>query len=122
MKRAWNVASVSALGLLALGCGGDMVKQLMTKPEFQQRVMQVIGSNGVLAGRMTDQLLGSDSTRRLVVARLLANPDAAKATMLAMSHDRTMVEGIINLAVQDTAMRTSVLQLFKGMQMAGMGK
>jgi hypothetical protein len=41
--------------------------------------------------------------------------------MAKMASNQTMVDGVLNLAVQDSTMREHVLTLFKGMQMGAGG-
>jgi tellurite resistance protein len=120
MRGRWLlVGVVAACALLALGCAGNLGKQVMSNPEMQAKIMQMIASSPETAGTMADRLMASDSTRVMVIDRLLANPSAAHAIMDAVAKDRTMVEGVLNQAMQDPAMRDHVITLFKGMQMAG---
>jgi hypothetical protein len=122
-RMGWKGATVAVLALaLAAGCGGDMVKQLLSNPELQGKVMDAISANSGMAGQMVDRLLASDSTRTLVMDKMLANGGAAQAMMSAVAKDQTMMDGVIGLAVQDSSMRAHVLTLFKGMQMAGGAK
>ena len=43
----------------------------------------------------------------------------AQAVMEAVAKDQTMMDGALNLAMQDPAMKEHVMTLFKGMRMAG---
>lgn len=113
---------LTCLGLaavLAAGCSGDMSKQLVSDPNLQTTVMDLIAGNGGMAGQMTDKLLASDSTRTMLVEKLLANGDAAQDVMLAVARNSAMLDGVIGLAVQDPAMKDHVLTLLKGIEMAG---
>lgn len=118
MKTTRLLAVAALAATLAAGCSGDMVQQVLSKPETATQMIQAIAGNSDLAGQMVDQFLGADSTRTMLVERLLANPEAAQAVLGMVSKNQGMVEGVINAAVQDPAMRDHVLTLFKGMQMA----
>jgi hypothetical protein len=50
---------------------------------------------------------------------VLANGAVVQDMIGRMAKDRTSVDAMINMAVQDTAMRAHVLSMFKGMQMMG---
>jgi len=39
--------------------------------------------------------------------------------MTKIAQDRTILDGVLNLAVQDTAMKSHILALFTGMKMMG---
>ncbi len=115
-----HVAAGLTLGaLLAAGCGGDLGSRVMSNPEIQQKIMGMIAANSGTAGQMMDHLLASDSARVVVIDKLLANGPASQQVMLAMAKNTSMLDGVINLAVQDPVTRDHVLTLFKGMQMAG---
>jgi len=45
--------------------------------------------------------------------------EARQALLVDVARDRVLLDGVIQFAVQDTAMRGHILTLFKGMQMAG---
>ena len=108
-----------ATAALALaGCAGDLSQQLTRSPELQTRVMNVIASNPDLATRMVDRLAGNDTTRTQLVNQVLANGAAAQEIMARVARDRTMLDGVVNFAVQDSATRDHVLSVFQGIQMA----
>ena len=119
LTRTLTCLTVAAA--LATGCAGDMTKQLVSDPNLQATVMDLISGNGGMAGQMADRLLASDSTRTMLVDKLLANGDAAQSVMMAVARNSTMLDGVIGLAVQDPAMKDHVLTLLKGIQMAGAG-
>jgi hypothetical protein len=105
---------------LAAGCGGDLSRQVLANPEQQDQVMTLIASSSATAGAMMDHLLGSDTARAVVIDKALGNAEAAQSLMVAMARDPTTIEGVLNLAMQDSSMRHHVRTLFKGMQIAGM--
>ena len=102
---------------VAAGCGGGLTTMISSNAEMRDKVMAVFAGNGALAGQMADRLLASDSTQAIVIDRLLGNGAAVQALMVRMARDRTIVDGVLTLAVQDTSMRTHVKTLFQGMAM-----
>ena len=120
MRLSWEKTAGIAVVSCALiaGCAGDVAKRLATDAAFQTQVLGAFGGNAELAGKMVDQLLAGD-TRALVMDRVLADGAAVQSLMTKVAQDRTMLDGVLNVAVQDTAMRSHILALFKGMQMMG---
>jgi hypothetical protein len=117
-KRGLTIAAlVTAAVAFAAGCGGDASSMIAGNAELREKVMNVIGGNGALAAQMVDKLLGADSTRAMVTDKLFANGDAAQTILVRVARNQTMVDGVLNLAVQDTAMKTHVMTLLKGMEM-----
>ena len=53
----------------------------------------------------------------VVVDRVLGNGTVVQDLMTKIAQDRTIMDGVLNLAVQDTAMRSHILALFTGMKM-----
>ena len=122
MKRPALCALLFAGAVLILtGCSGDMTRQLTSSPEMQTKVMDLISQNAPMAGQMVDKLMGSDSTRTLVLNRLMSDGGSMQAVMAHIAKDQTMVDGVLNLAVQDSSMKNHVMALLTGMKM-GMAK
>jgi len=120
MRHSWGrTAGIAVVaGALVMGCAGDVSKRLVSDAAFQASVMEAIAANPDLAGTMVDRLLAGES-RALVMERVLANSGTVQELMTKVAQDQSILDGVINLAVQDTAMRAHVLTLFKGMQMMG---
>jgi len=120
MRLSWaGMAGIAVVsGALIAGCAGDIAKRLVSDAAFQSQVMGAIGANPELAGKMVDQLLAGD-TRDLVTDRVLANGPVVQGLMTKIAQDRTILDGVLNLAVQDTAMKSHILALFTGMKMMG---
>ena len=120
MRLSWErmVGIAAVAGALVAGCAGDISKRLVSDVAFQTSVMDAIGGNPELARSMMDRLLAGEA-RSLAVDRVLANGAVVQGLMARIAQDQTMLDGVINLAVQDSAMRAHVLALFKGMQMVG---
>jgi len=120
MRLSWRtMAGIAAVsGALIAGCAGDVAKRLVSDAALQTQVMGAIGGNPELAGKMVDQLLAGD-TRDMVTDRVLANGAAVQGLMTKIAQDRTVLDGVLNLAVQDTAMKSHILSVFTGMKMMG---
>ncbi len=119
MTKGRMVAALVLGAALAAGCGGDLGSKIMANPEIQQKIMGMIAANSGTASQMMDHMLASDTARAVVVETVLANGPAAQQMMLRVAKDQSMLDGVLNLAVQDPVMKDHVLTLFKGMQMAG---
>jgi hypothetical protein len=92
---------------------------MSSNPEFRNQALAAIAGNGEWAGAMVDSLLAGESGRAVLTDRVLANGAVVQDMIGRMAKDRTSVDAMINMAVQDTAMRAHVLSMFKGMQMMG---
>lgn len=121
MRRSkWMLALVAtALVALTLGCAGDIGKQVMASPDLQAKVMDMITADNATAGGMVDRLLGTDSTRAIVIEKLVSSAGGAQAVMEVVGKNQTLIDGALNIAMQDPAMKEHVMTLFKGMRMAG---
>ena len=120
MRFSWRGPALvlAACVVLAAGCGGDVAVRLKTDVAFQTQVMGAFAENPELAGKMVDLLLAG-GTRTVVVDRVLGNGTVVQDLMTKIAQDRTILDGVLNLAVQDTAMRSHILALFTGMKMMG---
>lgn len=120
MRQWWRrTAGIAAVaGVLLIGCSGDFAHRVATDEKLQAEVMDAIGGNPELAGKMVDRLLAGD-TQSLVMDRVLGNSSAVQGLMTKVARDQTVLDGVLNLAVQDSTMRAHILTLFKGMQMMG---
>ncbi len=112
------VLALAVAALLGLGCAGDVARQVMGDPGTQAKVMDMISADPDAAAAMVDRLLGADSTRALLVEKLARDANGAQAMMKAVAGHETLLDGAINIAVQDPAMREHVLTLVKGINMA----
>ena len=110
-------ALVFALTVVTAGCSGDVSTLLSSNAGLRDKVMHVIGGNGAFAGQMVDKLLAADSTKSIVIERLFANGGAVQEVLVRVAKDHTMIDGVLDLAVQDSSMRSHVLTLLRGMEM-----
>jgi hypothetical protein len=117
-KTRWTfVLAFSVVALLGLGCAGDVAQQVMASPDLQAKILDMVSADPEAAGGMVDRLLASDSTRALVVEKLVSSAGGARAVMEAVARNTTLLDGAINMAVQDPATRQHVLTLVKGINM-----
>ncbi len=112
------LATAGLLSLPMLGCG-DAVHRMLADPATRSKLFEAIGADSLLTREAADRLLGEDASRSLVFERLLGMGEARQALLVDVARDRMLLDGVIQFAVQDTAMRGHILTLFKGMQMAG---
>lgn len=112
MKR-W-IAPALLAATLAAGCARDMKSRLDNDPEFRGEIHAAHRAHPELAAAMMDNLLASDTSRAVVFERLMAQGDARQQLMLQIARDRTMMDGVVHLAVQDSATRFHLLTLVRG--------
>jgi len=118
MRRTMRIVLVAAAaGLLAMGCAGDIGKQVMGNPDLQAKVMDMISADSVSAGGMVDRLLGHENTRAMIIEKLVSSAGGAQAVMDVVAKNQTLIDGALNVAVQDPAMKEHVMTLIKGMSM-----
>jgi len=110
---AWGVVTAALL----IGCGGDAARMLVSNSEMRDQVMTAITRNPDLAGQMIDHFMASDSTRLMAMNKIMSHGGAVQDLMARVARDPTKLDGVINLAVQDTTMRSHVLTLLKGIEM-----
>ena len=118
--KTWQgvTAGALALALAASGCG-DAVHRMLADPATRARLLERVAADSALASDAADHLIGSDGSRRVLFERVLASGEARQALLIEVARDPTLLDGVIQFAVQDTTMRRHILTLFKGMQMAG---
>ena len=117
--RRDRVLFAAVLGIGLLGCAVDVPQLMKSDTALQTRVMETISADSTLAATMVDHLLQGDDTRDALLDRLLANGGAAQEVMMRVATDRTRLDGVISLAVQDSSTKDHVVTLVRGMQMAG---
>lgn len=119
-KTKWTIVLVvAACATLVLGCAKDAGKQVMASPELQAKIMDMISADTVSAGSMVDRLLASDRAREVVIEKLVGSAGGAQRVMEVVGSNQTLMDGALNIAMQDPAMKEHVMTLFKGMRMAG---
>src|SRR6185503_19130174 len=74
------IVLVSALAGTA-GCGGDIVQQMMTNAETKAKVTDAIVADQATAGEMVDKLINTESSRGIVMEKLMANGEMVQGIM-----------------------------------------
>jgi hypothetical protein len=115
------VLLLSAL-IMMVGCGGDVVKSMLSNTEMRAKLMDAIAGDAVVSGEVLDKLMSADATRAQVMEKVLGNGPLMQGLMARMAQDPTMVDGVLNMAVQDSTMKTHLMSVFQGMQMMAKAK
>jgi hypothetical protein len=100
------------------GCA-DPVDRLVTVPETRAKLLDRIVADNSLATEVVGRLLASPDAQGQLFDQIMQNSDAAQNLMLKLAKNQSMIDGVVNVAVQDPAMKEHLMTLFKGMQMAG---
>jgi hypothetical protein len=117
-RMTWAALAALVMILAIAGCGSP-VDQVVKSDDLRGQMMEKITGDPAMAVDVLQRLLGSEESQGIVLDQVMGNSDALQALMARMAKDQTMVDGILNVAVQDSAMRVHVMTLFQGMQMAG---
>jgi len=118
MKRILALALVVAGVAMTAGCQGP-VDKLLADPTLREQLWLKVTGSPELSGQVVDRLLGADSTRAALLGHMMANAEARQAMLTMVAKDRTLMDGALNFAVQDSSMRDHVKTLVKGMEMGG---
>ncbi len=118
MKRAVTMTLAVAGVTLMAGCG-DPIDRMLADGEQRDRLLERITARADVATEVVNRLLAADSTRGLLLDRVMADGEARQAVLTLVAKDRTLMDGAINFAVQDSSMRDHVMTLVKGMEMGG---
>ena len=117
-QRWLTLVAVMLLGIAGSGCG-DAVHRMLADPTSRAKLLEAVVADSSWTREAADRLLAEDPSRSLVFERLMGMGEARQALLVDVARDRVLLDGVIQFAVQDTAMRGHILTLFKGMQMAG---
>ncbi len=119
MKRTMpHVLAIAGATLILAGCGGDVTKQLTSNPAFQAQVMGAIAENAPLAKAMVGKLLGADSTRTLVLSKIMEDKPTMEVLLADIAHNEGALDGVLNVAAKDSVMRSHVVGVLQGIKMA----
>jgi len=120
MKRSISpLVLAAALTLVTPGCAVDVPHLMKTDVAMRTTVLDTIAGDSTLTSAVVERLLTAEGTREALLDGVFANGDAAQQAMMRVAKDPTRLDGVLSLAVQDSATKDHVLTLLKGMQMAG---
>ena len=119
MKRFVAPLLATSLALVAVGCAVDVPRLMKTDAALRTSIFDTIAGDSTLTSAAVERLLAGEDTRRALLDVTFANGDAAQQVMVRVAQDPTRLDGVLALAVQDSATKDHVLTLLKGMQMAG---
>jgi hypothetical protein len=114
---AWIVVAALAAWTLA-GCG-SAVDRLLANESLRDELWVKVAANPELQAQLVDRLLSADSTREALLDRVMASGGARQRLLASVAKDRTLMDGAIHYAVQDTAMKEHLTTLFRGIEMGG---
>jgi hypothetical protein len=115
-RYRWTLAGAALLTLSLGGCSSPG-EHIVKSEALRTDLIEQLNANPEVAGDLVRRLLESDEGRGAVLGQVMQNAEAAQGLMLEIAKSQTMVDGIVNLAVQDPAMRTHLESLFQGMAM-----
>lgn len=115
MRSIWMIAVFSAVMLAFPGC--DPVDRVLGNGTQRAALWDRIASRPDLTNEFVDRLMASDSTRARMFARVMESGPGRQDLLTRIGRDRSLMDGAIQYAVQDSAMRDHLMTLFRGMQM-----
>ena len=118
MRGLARLAAAALCVTILSGCGNP-VDKLLASDGTRTELWDKVAGNPDLAGQVVDRLLGADSTRAALLDRLMVSGGARQRLLTMVAKDRTLMDGAINYAVQDSSMRDHLMTLFKGIEMGG---
>jgi hypothetical protein len=118
MKRAL-VVSVTVVTMMVMAGCGDPISRMLGTDSTRALLLDRIASRADVATDVVNRLLAADSTRALLLDRVMADGETRQAVLTLVAKDRTLMDGAINFAVQDSSMRDHLMTLVKGMEMGG---
>lgn len=117
LKRSMALVLVAACVAALGGCANDVSRQMTTSTETRTKVMDTIASNPEMSGETMDRMMASDTTRQIVVDKVMSNADMVQALINRMAKDQTTLDGIVNVAAQDSLMHDHMMQMMKSIGM-----
>jgi hypothetical protein len=110
--------AAAVVAVAAVGCSGDVAKQVTSNEQLRGQVMDAITKNPQFAMQQLDKFAASDSLRPIVVDHLLQNNEVAKQVIFRIATNANAIDLVLGLAVRDSALRSHVVTLVHGMEMA----
>ena len=118
MKRTVMLALVVGAMTWIVGCG-DPIDRMLASGGQREHLLGRVAARADVASEVVNRLLAADSTRGLLLDQVMGDGEARQAVLTLVAKDRTLMDGAINFAVQDSSMRDHVMTLVKGMEMGG---
>ena len=117
MRTRSLMVAAAVAGMAAVsGCEMDVTRKMTTDTATQTKVMDAVASNPDLAGQMMDRLMASDTTKMIVMDKVMANGDVMQNIMVRISRDQAMLDGVVNMAAQDSLMHDHLMARMKSME------
>jgi hypothetical protein len=110
----------AVLALALAGCAGP-VDQIVKDEAMRGELVGKIVADTTLAREFMQSMLATDAGRGVVLTHVMQDGASAQVLMFEMAKSQTMLDGLLNVAVQDPAMKTHLMTLFRGMEMAEVG-
>ncbi len=118
MRFTKFVVLAAMAAALAVGCGGDLAKQIAGNAQLREQVMTAIAGNKDVAMEAVDKFMADEGLRTQVFDRILANKDMAAGLVQKLATNQDLVDQVVGAAVKDPAMKDHLVTLLKGMSMA----
>jgi hypothetical protein len=118
MRRARWAAALAAVAIVA-GCG-DAVDRVVANDAQRVALWDRVVARPELTDEIIDRMLAADSTRARLLGRVLVHGAARQDLLMMAGRDRSLLEGAIQFAVQDSSGRDHLMTLFRGMEMTSM--
>jgi hypothetical protein len=115
MKSAWVIAAFTAVMLAFPGC--DPLDRVLGSDAQRAALWDRVASRPDLTNGVIDRLMAADSTRARMFARVMESGPGRQDLLTRVGRDRSLMDGAIQYAVQDSSMRDHLMTLFRGMQM-----
>jgi hypothetical protein len=117
MRRALWAASLAVLVAGAWGCG-DAVDRVVANDAQRVALWDRVLARPELTDEVIDRMLAADSTRARLLGRIMVHGPARQDLLTMTARDRSLLEGAIQFAVQDSSERDHLMTLFRGMEMS----
>lgn len=117
MTKWIAVVALAAIACLSAGCGADPAGQVATNPLVREHVADTLAAHRELAFKTVDRFLVSDTLRVMLVDHELQNDKVAQQVIWRIAHSPQAIDAVVQVAVEDTAMRAHLVTLLKGVEM-----
>lgn len=119
MKHARKLFTILSLATItAVGCDGDIAKQIATNEQLRSQVFDAIAGDPKLAMGAIDRLVQSDTLRAAVVEHLLKQDEVAKQVLVRIGTTPEALDMVVGIAAKDSTLRTHLVTLVHGIEMA----